>query len=129
MSTITHINPPELHTSPAFSQGTIIAEAGRTLYVGGQNGTDSQGRITGNTAAQAVRALRNVLSVLAATGAGVDDVAKLTIYLAADADLNAAFTATGETWGHHPTAITVLRVAGLARRDALVEIDAIATLP
>ncbi len=60
MRTITHINPPELHTSPAFSQGTI-AEAGRTLYVGGQNGTDSQGRITGDTAAQAVRALRNDL--------------------------------------------------------------------
>lgn len=128
MRTITHINPPELHTSPAFSQGTI-AEAGRTLYVGGQNGTDSRGRITGDTAAQAVRALRNLLSVVAAAGAGIEDVVKLTIYLAADADLSAAFTATGETWGQHPTAITVLRVAGLARPDALIEIDAIATLP
>ena len=27
MSTVTHINPPELHTNPAFSQGTLV-EAG-----------------------------------------------------------------------------------------------------
>ncbi len=30
MSTVTHLNPPELHSSPAFSQATV-AEAGRAL--------------------------------------------------------------------------------------------------
>ena len=44
--TIEHLNPETLHVNPAFSQGTI-ASAGRTLYVGGQNGTDGEGDISG----------------------------------------------------------------------------------
>ncbi|APU12752.1 MULTISPECIES: RidA family protein [Actinoalloteichus] len=125
---LTHLNPAGLHTSPAFSQG-IITEAGRTVYVGGQNGTDAHGTITGGVFEQTAQALRNVLAVLDAAGATPEHVAKLTIYLHADADVNAGFAASQEVWGQHPTAITVLRVAGFALPDALVEIDAIATLP
>jgi enamine deaminase RidA (YjgF/YER057c/UK114 family) len=127
--TITHVNPPELHTSPVFSQG-VLAEGGRTLYIGGQNGTDATGAIvTGGVSAQAAQAMRNVLAVLAAAGAGPEHVVKMNIYLAADADLSDAFAASSAVWGRHPTAITVVRVAGLARADALVEIDAIAVVP
>lgn len=127
--TITHINPPDLHTSPVFSQG-VLAEGGRTLYIGGQNGTDATGAIVpGGVAAQAAQAMRNVLAVLAAAGAGPEHVVKMTIYLTADADLSTAFQASSSVWGQHPTAITVLRVAGLARAEALVEIDAIAVIP
>jgi len=126
--TLTHVNPDQLHTSPVFSQG-VLADAGRTLYVGGQNGTDATGAITGDIAEQTVQAFRNVLAVLDATGAGPEHVAKLTIYVHVDADLGAGFAASGDSWGDQPTAITVLRVAGLARPEALVEIDAIAVLP
>ncbi len=63
-----------------------------------------------------------------AAKAGPEDVVKLNVYLAADADLNAGFAASAAVWGNHPTAITVLRVAGIARPDALVEIDAIAVI-
>ena len=126
--TLTHVNPDQLHTSPIFSQG-VLAEAGRTLYVGGQNGTDATGAINGDIAEQTVQAFRNVLAVLGAAGAGPEHVAKLTIYVHVDADLNAGFAASGDSWGDQPTAITVLRVASLARPEALVEIDAIAVLP
>jgi len=126
--TLTHVNPDQLHTSPAFSQG-VLADAGRTLYVGGQNGTDATGAITGDIAEQTVQAFRNVLAVLDAAGAGPEHVAKLTIYVHVDADLGAGFAASRDAWGEQPTTITVLRVAGLARPEALVEIDAIAVLP
>lgn len=127
--TITHINPPGLHTSPFFSQG-VLAEGGRTLYIGGQNGTDAKGAIvSGGAAEQSAQAIRNVLAVLAAAGAGPEHVVKLNIYLAADADFDAAFAAGAAAWGQHPTAITVLRVASPARPDALIEVDAIAVVP
>jgi 2-iminobutanoate/2-iminopropanoate deaminase len=126
--TLTHVNPDQLHTAPAFSQGVLV-DAGRTLYVGGQNGTDATGQISGGTAEQTTQAFRNVLAVLEAAGTGPEHVAKLTIYLHVDADLEAGFAASRDSWGDQPTAITVLRVAGLARPDALVEIDAIAALP
>ena len=130
MTTVTHINPPELHTNPAFSQGTLAPAGASTLYIGGQNGTDAEGAIVaGGIKEQSAQALRNVRSVLAAVGAGPEHVVKMTIYLAADADLNAGFAAVGEVWGDHPTAISVLRVAAVARPGALVEIDAIALVP
>ena len=72
--TLTHVNPAQLHTSPVFSQG-VIAQAGRTLYVGGQNGTDATGAITGGIAEQTAQAFRNVLAVLEAAGAGPEHVA------------------------------------------------------
>ncbi len=53
----------------------------------------------------------------------------MNIYLAADADLEAGYAATAQTWGKQPTAITVLRVAAIGRPGALVEIDAIAQVP
>lgn len=127
--TITHINPEGLHTSPVFSQG-VLAQGTRTLYVGGQNGTDATGAIVdGGIGPQTAQALRNVRAVLAAAGAGPEHVVRMAVHVREDADLNAGFAASREAWGDHPTAITVLRVAGLARPDALVEIDAVAVLP
>ncbi|MFC4223316.1 RidA family protein [Lysinibacter cavernae] len=128
MNTITHVNPNELHSNPVFSQGTIT-ETGRTLYVGGQNGTDSTGSIiAGGAGEQTAQALRNVLAVLADAGASQQDVAKLTVYLAVDADFNAAFGAVAQVWGPYPTAVTVLRI-NPAKEGALIEIEAVAALP
>lgn len=42
MTTVTHINPPDLHTNPAFSHGVLFS-VGPMIVVGGQNGTDSPG--------------------------------------------------------------------------------------
>lgn len=124
---VTHLNPAGLHRNPAFSQGTIV-ETGRTLYVGGQNGTDADGAIVeGGIAAQTAQALRNVLAVLAEAGAGPEDVARLAVYLDPEADLMEGFAAVGEVWGPHRAAVTVLRV-GIGRPGALVEIEAVAAL-
>ena len=125
---ITHVNPDTLHKNPAFSQATI-APAGRTLYIGGQDGTDSEGVITGDAAEQTKQALRNVLAILDEVGAAQADVAKLTIYLDQSVDVTEGYAASAEVWGMNPTAITVLKVASLGRPEALVEIEAIAALP
>ena len=127
MSIVTHLNPTSMHTVPAFSQGTM---AGSTVYVGGQNGIDADGvMVDGGLGEQSKQALRNVLTVLDAAGSGPEHVLKLSIYLPADGDVNEGFAAAAEVWGAHPTAITVLRVAGFVVPDALVEIDAIAIVP
>lgn len=124
---VTHLNPASMPHHPEFTQGAV-ATGTRTVYVGGQNGTDADGTITGDLAAQTEQALRNVISVLAEAGADQQDVAKLTIYLHADTNIQEAFAASQEVWGHHAVPTTVLLVAGLARPEALVEIEAIAVL-
>lgn len=124
----THVDPAELHRNPAFTQG-VIAPAGPTLYVGGQNGTDSDGVLAEGVEAQTTQAMSNVLAVLAAAGTGPEHVLKLTIYLTSGIDPRAAFSASQTVWGNHKTAITVLTVAGLAHPGALVEVDAVALIP
>lgn len=126
--TITHINPGTMHHNPAFSQA-VLAEGGRTLYIGEQNGVDEHGAIVpGGTREQTAAALEQVKLVLAEVGADQSNVVRMTIYLAPDADLMEGFAASNEVWGDHPTAITVLRLAGLGRPDALVGIEAVAVV-
>ncbi|ACZ32297.1 Endoribonuclease L-PSP [Xylanimonas cellulosilytica DSM 15894] len=125
---IERVNPPTLYQSPVFSQGTI-APAGRTLFVGGQNGVDSDGVMASGMAAQVKQAIANVQAVLAAGGATPDDVAKLTIYLDQRVDPREAYAASVDAWGEHRCAVTAMLVAGLAVPGALVEIEAVAALP
>ena len=47
---ITHISPDGLYKSPAFSQA-VVAEGGKTIYIGGQNGILSDGTMAGDNLA------------------------------------------------------------------------------
>jgi 2-iminobutanoate/2-iminopropanoate deaminase len=123
----TPVDPAQLHQSPAFAHG-MVAPPGPTLYVGGQNGTDNAGTLLDGLEAQTEQAMRNVLAVLAEAGTGPEYVAKLTIYLAVGVDPGLAYAATRAVWGDRRTAVTVLAVTP-ARPGALVEIEAVATLP
>lgn len=128
--TVSLLNPTQLHTHPAFSQGVQVSKGASLLVVGGQNGVDAEGVVVSpDFGAQTEQALRNVLAVLAEGGATQSDVVKLTIYLVAGHDIEAGFVAAQNVWGPHPTAISVLQVSGLARPDCLVEVEAVAAVP
>ena len=127
---ITHLNPPSLHTNPAFSQGTVIPAGSAIVVVGGQNGIDADGKVVGDTiGVQTEQAMRNLIAVLAEAGASPADVAKLTIILVEGVDINEGFAASRKVWGDQPTAITGQFVRALGRPDCLVEIEAIAAVP
>ena len=111
----THVDPEELHRNPAFTQG-VIAPAARTLYVGGQLGADSTGKLLDGIEAQTTQAMRNVLTVLAAAGTGPQHVVKLDIYLVDGVDAQVRYAASRSVWGDHHTAITVVSTAGHARQ-------------
>jgi enamine deaminase RidA (YjgF/YER057c/UK114 family) len=89
----THLDPEELHSNPAFTQG-VISPAGQTLYVGGQLGTDTTGKLLDGIEAQATQAMRNVLTVLAAGGTGPEHVVKLNIYLVNGVDAQLGYEAS-----------------------------------
>lgn len=128
--TITHVNPEAMHNNPAFSQAVVIEGAAKTIYVGGQNAVDAAGQIVGagDLAAQTEQTLKNVETVLAASGAGRDDIVKWTILVVQGQDINAGFGAFQRVWGPsaRPPVITFAFVAGLANPEFLVEIEAIA---
>jgi enamine deaminase RidA (YjgF/YER057c/UK114 family) len=128
--TLTHLNPESMHHNPAFSQGVLVEGSGSLLVVGGQNGVDATGQVVSDDPVeQSKQALRNVVTVLESAGCTQADVAKLTIYLAKDVDITAAYTAAQDVWGQHATAISVLFVAALGRPECHVEIEALAQVP
>jgi len=82
-------------------------------------------------AAQTRQAMRNLEAALHAAGAGLDDVVKTTVYVAASQrdDLVAAWQAIRERFGDHDAPSTLLGVTMLGYQDQLVEIEAVASVP
>lgn len=129
---IRYLQPDGLVRSPAFSHGAVIPPGATTIYIGGQNGVDETGEVVAShdAAAQAVRAVDNVETVLRAAGATLSDVVAWTVLIAADADVAAAYGAIAPRLARAgaPPLVTAARVAGLAVPGALLEISAIAAV-
>lgn len=128
--TIRHINPEGLHRNPAYSQGVVVEQPAKTIYVGGQNGVDADGTVVDDTlGGQTRQALRNVATVLEAEGAGLSDIVHWSIAVVDGQPILDGFAAFQEVWdpADPPPAITVHVVAGLGPRF-LVEIDAVAAV-
>jgi enamine deaminase RidA (YjgF/YER057c/UK114 family) len=127
---VTHLNPEGMHSSPAFTQAVVVAGNARTIYIGGQNAVAADGQVVGvgNLEAQTEQVLKNVETILAAAGATVHDVIKLTLFVVQGQDLLPGFGVFQWWWGTapNPPAVSMAFVAGLANPDFLVELEAIA---
>ena len=130
---VIHVNPDGMYRSPVFSQGIILPANARILLIGGQNGVNEHGEIVDKTdvVRQTEQALANLQKVLAAAGAGLEDLVKVTIIMQQDIDLNAAFGAWMAVWGQrtNPPTVSAFRVPSLSNPDFLIEIEAQAVLP
>ena len=72
---VRHVNPEGLHRSPAFSQAVVVEQPAKTIYIGGQNGVDADGKIVGPTIGeQARQALRNLATILESEGASLANI-------------------------------------------------------
>jgi enamine deaminase RidA (YjgF/YER057c/UK114 family) len=88
------LQPDGLVVSPAFRHVAVVPAGATTIYVGGQNGVDADGKIVSDDVAeQSARAIDNASTALEAAGASLADVVQWTVFMAEDADLNAAYEA------------------------------------
>lgn len=129
----TFINPEKLVRSQAFTQVIVVDGPQRTVYVGGQDAVNADGKVIGEGSleTQTRQVFQNLKEALSSAGARLEDVVKWTVYIQSDQVLAHAFQVFQEEWGHraNPPTITVIRVAGLADPKWLIEIDAIAAIP
>jgi enamine deaminase RidA (YjgF/YER057c/UK114 family) len=131
MAAVSHINPESLHSNPAFSWAVRVPAGTDTVYVGGQNGVGSDGKVVGTgMLEQARQALANLRTCLDAAGADVTDVVKWTIFYVDGADVQEGIAAFGEFWPRQspPPVISVIKVSGVGPPGAVVEIDAVAAV-
>jgi enamine deaminase RidA (YjgF/YER057c/UK114 family) len=125
-----HINPDGLHRSPAFSQAVVVEQPAKTIYIGGQNGVDADGKLVGPTVGeQSEQIFRNLATILAAEGATLGNIVHWTIAVVQGHSFDEGIAAFQQAWNRAdpPPAITVHVVAGLAP-GYLVEIDAVAVV-
>ena len=104
-------------------------KAGNLLFCSGQIALDPKTmQMVGETAAaQAEQVLKNLAAVLAAGGAGLQNVVRTTIYLVSMADFVAVNEVYGRHFGSHKPARATVAVKELPKAG-LVEIDCIASL-
>jgi enamine deaminase RidA (YjgF/YER057c/UK114 family) len=128
--TTRHVNPEGLHRSPAFSQAVVVEQPTKTIYVGGQNGVDAEGKVVGPTVGeQSLQAFRNLATILESEGATLGNIVHWTIAVAEGQSFDEGVAAFQQVWdpADPPPAITVHVVAGL-NPGFLVEVTAVAVV-
>ena len=103
--------------------------AGNMIFCSGQIALDpSTGEmVQGDVVMQTERVMANIAAVLAASGAGFDDVVKTTIFLVEMGDFAAVNEVYGRYFSNHKPARSTVAVKSLPR-GALVEIETVACL-
>lgn len=126
------LQPRHWRRAKGYSHG--VAASGRMVFVAGQVGWDAEEVFRSPDLVEQVRqALRNVLAVLAAAGAGPQHIVRMTWYLADRREYNARLEEIGAVYreivGRHFPAMTAVQVAGFVEEGAKVEIEATAAIP
>jgi enamine deaminase RidA (YjgF/YER057c/UK114 family) len=124
-----HVRPEGLAAPNGFSQ--VVEFSGKLVVVSGQVAFDADGQIVGrdDPEAQARQVFANLRTALAAAGAGLDDVVKLTVYLTDIGDLAVVRRVRSELFAPESApASTLVAVSSLVDPALKIEIEALAVI-
>lgn len=124
-----HVPPAGLPPTNGYSHA--VAFTGRMIAVSGQVPLDAEGKLVGkdDPYAQTKQVFTNLATALAAAGASLDQVVKLTFYLTDLGDLEAVRRARDEFLSPDKLpASSLVEVKGLVNPDFRIEIDALAAV-
>jgi enamine deaminase RidA (YjgF/YER057c/UK114 family) len=123
-------NPPGVPAPiRGYYSNCVRVSAGPLLFVAGQVGMDQNGTIPKDAAAQAELALKNIETILAAEGATLADVVKVTVYVTDMKFLDEITPARLKAFPKEGPASVIVQVAALAFPELKVEIEAVAVAP
>jgi 2-iminobutanoate/2-iminopropanoate deaminase len=109
----------------SYAQATEVCSPNRWLFISGQVPADAEGNVPGEFADQARLAWGNVIAQLTRAGMTVENLAKVTIFLA-DRSFRAENTLVRhEVLGGHSPALTVV-IATIFDEAWMIEIEAVA---
>lgn len=126
------INPRELPKPVGFTHGIAVTQPSRMLFLAGQCGYDSQGKVVapGDLVAQFDQALANFGPVLRDAGLDYGNIVRMDIFVLSRDDYLARLEPLGRAFrrhfGRHYPAMALFEVRGLFDPQALVEVTATA---
>ena len=131
MAKITRTSPAGLAKPFSNYSHVVTAEGAQKLvFCAGQVAADVDGKVLppDDFDAQAKMVMDNLTKALAAGGAKISDVVKITIYLCNPHDVPKARSLLQTYFGEHPPGSTLCILRGLAHPNLLLEIEAIAAV-
>jgi len=119
-------NPPTVHKPMGYSH---VARVGDLIILAGQVGRAPSGEVPPDVESQTVRVFENIKACLEAEGAGLKDLAKVTIYIT-DYKFKETVLKVRDRYlgGSLPTSMFVV-CSALALPEYLVEVEGIAVAP
>ena len=123
---IKYHNPKSVSLAGKYSLGAEVPADARLLFVSGQVGVDSRGKILAGIDKQVTQVFKNIGQVLKAGGMGFKDVVKVNVFLT-DSRFIPTYRSVRDRFLSEPyPASTLLVVAGLADPAMLVEVEVVA---
>ncbi len=131
MAKITRINPDNI-SKPFTNYSHVVTAEGATklVFAAGQVAADVDGNVLppDDFDAQARMVMQNLTNALAAGGAKLSDVTKVTIYICNPHDVPKARGILKTYFDGHAPGSTLCILRGLANPNFLLEIEAIAAV-
>ena len=126
-------NPSSIHATRGYTHVVETSSPSRTIYLSGQLGMTPDGKFAGapgDFRAQAMQCFENLKLALAAAGADLAHMVKVTAYFVDIAHLPIYVEVRNRYVNvKAPPASTAVQISKLAREGALFEIEAIAVVP
>lgn len=127
------INPASLGKPKGYSNGVLIEQPARLLFVAGQVAWDEKQEIvSSDLVEQFDRALANVLTVVNEAGGTPQQIVRLLIYVIDRNEYSVRRREIGERYrahmGKHFPAMVLIEVKGLLETGAQIEIEATASV-
>ena len=131
MTKLTRTNPSNISTPfTNYSHVVTVEGAQKLVFCAGQVAADVDGKVLppDDFEAQTKMVMQNLTNALAAGGAKLSDVTKVTIYICNPHDVPKARRILFDYFGDHPPGSTLCVLRGLAHPNFLLEIEAIAAV-
>ncbi|WP_353194294.1 RidA family protein [Pusillimonas noertemannii] len=123
------MNPPQVSQPVGpYSQAVLVLGEGRWLHIAGQIGADADGVLAGSFEEQAEQAWKNISALLQAAGMDASHLVKVVTYLTREEDIPLLGPIRLAYLGEARPAATLIVAKALARKEWLIEIEAVAYL-
>ena len=123
---------PDVVAAPLkpYYSNCVRSDAGPLLWISGQVALDRDGNLIGkgDLRAQAVQVLENIEAILSASGATMEDIVKVTVYVTDIRAFNDIADIREKYFPKRGPASVICEVAALAWPEFMIEIEAVAVV-